>query len=78
VLGLNNSLVAMAGLMMITGVGFATVFAVRAGIDYMGARGNPRGRAQAHESLVDIIKGAVIVLGAVVGTALFYNTIKFG
>lgn len=61
----------------LAGAWFVAHFA-RAGFDYMGSRGNPRNRAQAHESLRDLIIGAAIVAMALGGGALIiFNTIKF-
>lgn len=73
---LNNSMIALATLFGTLGLGWVTVHTVRVGWDYVSTRGNPRNRAQAHESARDIMIGAAIIIGAVAGAALIYSTIK--
>lgn len=73
--GFSTSMIALAALFAAAGLGWFTVHAIRVGFDYMSARGNPRNRASAHESARDLILGGVIVIGAVAGSALIYNTI---
>ncbi len=75
--GVNASLLALVAAGGLVGVGFAGIYIVRAGIDYMGSRGNPRNRAQAHETLWDIGKGLLLVLGAGAIAAFLAATIKF-
>lgn len=38
-------------------ISWGGIHMVRAGIDYMASRGNPRNRDQANQSVVDIAKG---------------------
>jgi hypothetical protein len=67
---LSDELIAFVLMLALAGGGAFAVYAMRSGFDYMGTRGNPRARAQAHESLVDLVKGALIIAGCAGGTAL--------
>ncbi len=73
--GVQTSLVALiAGALVFSG-GWFGIHLVRAGFDYMSSRGNPRNRAQAHESIRDAIIGFAIVIGAVTIGAFIANSI---
>lgn len=72
---LNGSLLAICALLASVGVGWLAVHLARTGFDYSGARGNPRQRAQAHESLWDIGKGAALIFGAAALAGLAAATI---
>lgn len=58
-----------AALVVVAG-GWFVSHGMRVGFDYMGSRGNPRNRAQAHESARDLIIGALIVAACAGGAAL--------
>jgi hypothetical protein len=75
--GLNQSLLAAVGLLALAGVGWLALHTIRAGFDYAAARGNPRNRAQAHESLWDIGRGALLIVAAPAIATLIYATVKF-
>lgn len=70
---LTALIVAIAGL----GVGWLGLQILRTGFDYSAARGNPRNRAQSHESLWDIGKGAVLIGGGVAMAAFVVSTLRF-
>lgn len=74
--GVNTSLLALVALGGTVAAGFAAIHILRSGFDYMGARGNPRNRAQAHESLWDVGKGILLVIGAAAIATLLVATIK--
>ncbi len=76
--GVNASLLALVAAGALLGVGAAAIYIQRAGIDYMGTRGNPRNRAQAHESIWDVGKGLLLVLGAAAIATFLVSTIHFG
>lgn len=63
--GVNTSLIALTVAAVVFAVGWFTIHLARAGFDYMSSRGNPRNRAQAHESIRDALIGFLIVVGAV-------------
>lgn len=50
---------------------------VRAGVTRMSANGNPRNRAQAHDSMIDVGIGIVMVVGATAIATFLYNTLHF-
>ena len=75
---LNQSMLAFVGLLAALGVGTAALMLSRAGFDYMFSRGNPRNRAGAHESLIDVGKGAALVMGAALIAGIIIATFKFG
>jgi hypothetical protein len=75
--GLNASLLAATVLLAGAGIGWLALHTIRAGFDYTSARGNPRNRAQAHESLWDIGRGALLIVGAPAIAALIFATVKF-
>lgn len=75
--GLNTSLLAIAAALAVAGIGWIALQVMRTGFDYSGARGNPRNRAQAHESLWDIGKGALLIFGASGVAALAASLIHF-
>jgi hypothetical protein len=55
----------------------AALFLARGGFDYIMARGNPRNRDQAHNTLIDVGKGvALLGLSLVLGYFLA-NTLKW-
>lgn len=74
---LNASLLAIVALLASVGVGYAAIHLSRTGFDYAGARGNPRQRAQAHESLWDIGKGLLLILGAAAIAGVAVSVIHF-
>ena len=76
--GVNTSLLAIVAALAVIGVGWLAINLVRAGFDYAAARGNPRNRAQAHETLFDIGKGAILIFGAAAIAAFAATTIRFG
>lgn len=78
-MNINPQLVALT-VMLIggAGLGIATIMGARVGFDYMFSRGNPRNRAQAHESGVDIVKGVIVVAVCVAGAAAIANTLGLG
>jgi hypothetical protein len=76
--GLNSSMLAIVTALAVAGVGWAAIHTIRAGFDYISARGNPRNRGQAHETLFDIGKGALLIGGAAAIAAFGFATIKFG
>ena len=71
--GLLAACVALAGI----GVGWIAINVSRAGFDYANARGNPRNRGSAHDSLWDAAKGAVLIIGAPLIAAAIFATFKF-
>lgn len=75
--GVNTSLLAIVAGLVTIGGGFAAIYIARAGIDYMGGRGNPRNRAQAHESLWDVGKGLLLLLGAAAIAGWAVTNIRF-
>ena len=75
--GANASLLALVAAGVVLAVGYAAIHVMRSGFDYMSSRGNPRNRAQAHESLWDIGKGVLLVAGAGAIGAFLVATIKF-
>ena len=75
--GVNTSLLAIVAAIVTVAGGFAAIYISRAGIDYMGSRGNPRNRAQAHESLWDVGKGVLLVLGAAAIATWAVTNIRF-
>lgn len=76
--GLETSMLAIVTALALGGVGWAAIHTIRTGFDYAAARGNPRNRAQAHESLWDIGKGAALIGGAAAIATFAFTTIKFG
>jgi hypothetical protein len=74
---LNASLLAGAVALAGIGVGWLAIHISRAGFDYVSARGNPRNRAGAHESLWDAGKGALLIFGAPIIAGLIFATLKF-
>jgi len=76
--GLNASLLAIVTALAVAGVGWAALHTIRVGFDYISARGNPRNPGQAHDSLFDIGKGALLIGGAAAIAAFGFATIKFG
>lgn len=64
---INASLLAMVAFLAVPAVGWLALNGLRAGADYAGSRGNPRNRDQAHQSLVDLAKGALIMAFFVLG-----------
>lgn len=62
--GVQTSLSALAVAAVVFSGGWFAVHLARAGFDYMSSRGNPRNRAQAHESIRDNLIGFAIVIGA--------------
>jgi hypothetical protein len=75
--GLESSMLAIVAALALGGVGWAALHTIRTGFDYAAARGNPRNRAQAHESLWDIGKGAALIGGAAGLAAFVFNTVHF-
>jgi len=74
--GVQTSIVALlVGAVVFSGGWFA-IHTARAGFDYMSSRGNPRNRAQAHESLRDNIIGFALVVGATSIGAFIATSIK--
>lgn len=73
---INAPLIALTSL-LIGGIvlGIATLSGLRLGADYMLTRGNPRNRDQAHNTLVDLIKGLAIVGSTVAGAAIVATTL---
>lgn len=71
-----GSFVALGALLLTGGIGWIAIHLMRTGFDYASSRGNPRNRAQAHESLVDQVKGAGLILGGPALAALVWATIK--
>ncbi len=76
--GLNSSMLAIVTALAIGGIGWAALHTIRAGFDYIAARGNPRNRGSAHESLWDVGKGALLIVGATAIATFAFATIKFG
>ena len=76
--GVNASLLAMATAGGLAIAGWAAVHIVRAGFDYMSTRGNPRNRAQAHESMRDVVIGVLLAGGAIGIGAFVVANMKFG
>lgn len=62
--GVQTSIVALLAGGVIFSGGWFAIHTARAGFDYMSSRGNPRARAQAHESIRDNIIGFALVVGA--------------
>jgi len=75
--GLESSMLAIVGALALGGVGWAALQTIRTGFDDAAARGNPRNRAQAHESLWDIGKGAALIAGAAALATFAFSTIHF-
>lgn len=75
--GVQTSLIALVTAGALATVGWAAIHTMRAGFDYMSSRGNPRNRAQAHESMRDIVVGIVLVGGATAVATFLVNTIHF-
>lgn len=75
--GLEASMIAIVTALALGGVGWLAIHTIRTGFDYAGARGNPRNRAQAHESLWDIGKGAALIGGAAAIATFAFSTIHF-
>jgi len=73
----NVSLLAAVAALALAGVGWVALHVIRTGYDYASARGNPRNRAQAHESLWDAGKGALLIAGASAIAAFIFATLKF-
>jgi hypothetical protein len=60
------------------GLGWFLVHNIRNGFDYIASRGNPRNRAQAHESIRDSLIGAAIIAACLgTGAAYVFGLIKF-
>lgn len=76
--GLNASMLAIVTALAVAGAGWVAIHLIRSGFDYVSARGNPRNRAQAHETLWDVGKGAVLIGGAAAIAAFAFATIHFG
>ena len=76
--GLNSSMLAIVAALATGGIGWAALHVIRVGFDYISARGNPRNRGQAHESLWDVGKGALLIVGAAAIAAFAFAMIKFG
>lgn len=74
---LPASLLAAVAAITLLGVGWLALHLSRTGFDYAAARGNPRNRAQAHEALWDIGKGAALIVGAPLLAAFIIATIHF-
>lgn len=62
--GVETSLLALTGAGIVFSGGWAAIHLMRSGFDYMSGRGNPRNRAQAHESVKDILIGFGLCVGA--------------
>jgi sulfite exporter TauE/SafE len=75
---LNSSLLAGATALVALGIGVAALMLSRSGFDYMMSRGNPRNVAQAHDSVIRVIQGAILVIGAALISGIIFATIKFG
>ena len=75
--GLETSMLAIVTALAVGGIGWAALHTIRSGFDYVSARGNPRNRAQAHETLWDVGKGAALIAGAAAIAAFAFSTIKF-
>jgi len=50
---------------------------IRAGVTRMSANGNPRNRAQAHDSMIDVGIGMLMVVGAAAIATFLFNTLHF-
>ena len=57
----NQAILGLIAFIIPMAAGWLALTGLRAGADYAGSRGNPRNRAQAHESLIDLGKGALIM-----------------
>lgn len=68
--GASTELIALVAAVAAVGGGWFVLHGARLAFDYMSTRGNPRNRAQAHESGRDLIIGALILAGCVGGAAL--------
>lgn len=74
----NASILALIALIIPAAGGWLAFNGLRAGADYAGSRGNPRNRAQAHESLIDLGKGALIMafFGLLGGGAILWAVFR--
>lgn len=74
---LPASLLAVVTAIASLGIGWVALHTIRTGFDYAAARGNPRNRAQAHEALWDIAKGAALIIGAAALATFIFATVRF-
>jgi hypothetical protein len=72
---INAALFALTGLAVAFGGGWFAIHQARAGTDYMSSRGNARKRAEAHESMIDNLKGLGLVLSAPVLAGLIIGVL---
>lgn len=70
-------MLALVTTIALASAGWLALQVIRAGWDYASARGNPRNRAQAHETLWDVGKGAALIAGAAAIAALAVKTLVF-
>jgi len=75
---LTSTFAAITALVLSGGVGWLALNTIRAGFDYASARGNPRNRAGAHETLWDVGKGALLIFGGTLLAAAIFAAIKLG
>jgi hypothetical protein len=75
---LDKGLLDIATKLALLADGVAVLCIIGCGFYYMMARGNPRGQGQAWSWLVDVGKGAALVLGATAVAKLLTDNLKFG